>query len=221
MRSTLCVSSDTCRSCPTSCLFCHQIPADITCVKYLPVITVHSTTSGELLFFIHSSGTNMRPVWLTAQTSTALTPSCPVTPTTVHRQLRIYCPKQVKLSKYTNKYYFKKTFPDLIWSWILLRMWKGSRFVHVDLCILGQHAARNRRDSHRAVGCLLPGRFLQRREHALLFGLVIISGRSVLRYDFLYSTFYPSPPFLSFLSLYPYGRDFRTHVRIPTGILPS
>lgn len=110
MRSTLCVSSDTCRSCPTSCLLCHQIPADITCVKYLPVITVHSTTSGELLFFIHSSGTNMRPVWLTAQTSTALTPSCPVTPTTVHRQLRIYCPKQVKLSKYTNKYYLKKHF---------------------------------------------------------------------------------------------------------------
>lgn len=82
-------------------------------------------------------------------------------------------PKAGKTIKIHKQVLFKKTFPDLIWSWILLRMWKGSRFVHVDLCILGQHAARNRRDSHRAVGCLLPGRFLQRREHALLFGLVI------------------------------------------------
>lgn len=59
-------------------------------------------------------------------------------------------------------------------SFLLLSLWKICRLVSVDLCFYWQHDAWDWRNSHHALGCFLPGRLLQRREHSILFGFGLI-----------------------------------------------
>lgn len=57
---------------------------------------------------------------------------------------------------------------------VILSLREIRRLVSVDLRVHWKHAARDWRDSHHAIGCLLSRWLLQRREHSILFGLVYL-----------------------------------------------
>lgn len=132
----------------------------------------------------------MRPVCPTTHKSTALKMLCPVCPTiawwTQTRHLMKW-PRQVLGYLKSAVLFFFSCF--LFWKFQLCSfksalppysLWKGCWLVHVDICVLGKHAAWNWRDSHHAPGSVLSGWLLQRRKHSLLFGSVAFYGLSSL-----------------------------------------